>query len=348
MCPLAYDQGVHGFPEWWKRSGVYLPTQVEKRSDIYSQVKGNFMVRRILPTLFIFSCLGLAAAEEVRFGYVEWPEAVIKTHIVADVLEALGYDTMMQSLSVPLVLKGLSTGDLDVFLETWLPSMESMVTPYLDDGSITMSAHNLDGTLYRAAVPTYVYEAGVTSLTDLAAHANDFRSEYYGIEPGNDGNEIMRQAIEAGIYGLSDWQLVESSEQGMLQMVERATQQGDWIVFSGWQPHWMNSAFDISYLDDPSNIWGGEGFVATVANTQFLDENPNLARFFRQFSVSLETQGYWIDQYGRQRLDPEEVSQEWIVTNLASVKSWAEGVTTVTGEPAVARLEAAFGPLAHD
>lgn len=300
------------------------------------------MLKHILLTLGMGSSL-FVNAQEVRFGYVEWPEAVMKTQVVSDVLGAMGYETTSQSLSVPLVLKGVSTGDLDVFLETWLPSMQSMVTPYLDDGSVTMSAHNLDGTLYTAAVPTYVYEAGVTSIADLAPNAEKFGGNYFGIEPGNDGNEIMRKAIEADTYGLSDWTLVESSEQGMLQMVERATQRGDWIVFSGWRPHWMNAAFDISYLEDPENIWGGEGYVATVANTRYLEENPNLARFFRQFRVSLETQGDWIDQYGRQGRDPEEVAQEWIRANLEAVKGWAEGVTAADGGDAVAALEAAFG-----
>ncbi len=299
------------------------------------------MLKHILLTLGVGSSL-FVNAQEVRFGYVEWPEAVMKTQVVSDVLGAMGYETTSQSLSVPLVLKGVSTGDLDVFLETWLPSMESMVTPYLDDGSVTMSAHNLDGTLYTAAVPTYVYEAGVTSIADLAPNAEAFGGDYFGIEPGNDGNEIMRKAIEADTYGLSDWTLVESSEQGMLQMVERATRRGDWIVFSGWRPHWMNAAFDISYLDDPENIWGGEGYVATVANTRYLEENPNLARFFGQFKVSLETQGDWIDQYGRQGRDPEEVAQEWIRANLEAVKGWAEGVTAADGGDAVAALEAAF------
>ena len=300
------------------------------------------MLKRVLLTLVVGSSL-LANAQEVKFGYVEWPEAVMKTQVVSDVLEVMGFETTSQSLSVPLVLKGVSTGDLDVFLETWLPSMESMVTPYLDDGSLTMSAHNLDGTLYNAAVPTYVYEAGVTSIADLEPNAERFGGEYFGIEPGNDGNEIMRKAIESDTYGLSGWTLVESSEQGMLQMVERATQQEEWIVFSGWRPHWMNNAFEISYLDDPENIWGGEGYVATVANTQFLDENPNLARFFEQFNVSLETQGDWIDQYGRQGRDPEEVSQEWIKANLEAVKVWAEGVETADGGDAVGALEEAFG-----
>jgi glycine betaine/proline transport system substrate-binding protein len=282
------------------------------------------------------------AAQEVAFGYVEWPEAVVKTHVVASVVEALGYETTMHSLSLPLVFRGVSTGDLDVFVEVWLPSMESMVTPYLEEGTLTMSARNLEGTLYRSAVPRYVYEAGVTSLADLAEHADAFGRRYYGIEPGNDGNEIVRRAIETDTYGLSGWQLVESSEQGMLQMVERATLRGDWIVFSGWRPHWMNSAFDIAYLDDPEDIWGGEGFVATVANTRFLEENPNLARLLSQFSISLEDQGAWIEGYGRHNRDPGEVARTWLTANLETVKGWAEGVTTVAGEPAAAALEAVF------
>ncbi len=89
------------------------------------------MFKHLLVTLLFGSSFSLAFAQdqEVDFGYVEWPEAVMKTQVVADVLGALGYETTMQSLSVPLVLKGVSTGDLDVFLETWLPSMESMVAP---------------------------------------------------------------------------------------------------------------------------------------------------------------------------------------------------------------------------
>ena len=132
------------------------------------------MFGRVVVTLLCGAALSLAAAQEVRFGYVEWPEAVMKTQVVSDVLETLGFETSQQSLSVPLVLKGVSTGDLDVFLETWMPSMGSMVQPYLDDGSVTMSVHNLEGTLYGAAVPTYVYDAGVRSLADLAPNADKF------------------------------------------------------------------------------------------------------------------------------------------------------------------------------
>lgn len=73
----------------------------------------------------------------------------------------------------------------------------------------------------------------------------------------------------------------------MLSELERATRREAWIVFSGWTPHWMNQVFDIAYLDDPEGIWGEEGYVGTLVNTAYLADNPNLARFFAQFAVSL-------------------------------------------------------------
>jgi glycine betaine/proline transport system substrate-binding protein len=42
--------------------------------------------------------------------------------------------------------------------------------------------------------------------------------------------------IDKGAFGLKDFKLVESSEQGMLAQVTRAAKKKDWIVFLGWDP----------------------------------------------------------------------------------------------------------------
>jgi len=44
----------------------------------------------------------------------------------------------------------------------------------------------------------------------------------YGIEPGNDGNRLILRMVQQNLFGLGDFRLVESSEQGMLAEVERA------------------------------------------------------------------------------------------------------------------------------
>ena len=303
------------------------------------------MKRRLSLLMFIL-LLPLASAQTVRFGYVEWPGVTVKTQVAAVILEALGYDTRTQSLSVPIVLKGLSEGDLDVFLGVWRPSMNVMVEPYLadtGDGSVTLTARNLEPTVYRPAVPAYVAETGVTSLADLAANAGEFDGKIYGIEPGNDGNTIILDMIDSDTYGLQDFELVESSTEGMLAAVQRAVEREEPIVFLAWSPHWMNAVYDLTYLDDPENVWGGDGYVATALNTAFADGNPNLTRFFEQFAVTPEIQNGWVDRYSRQGEDPETVARDWLAEHMDVVRGWTKGVTTVSGEPAAPALQDAFG-----
>ena len=71
-------------------------------------------------------------------------------------------------------------------------------------------------------MPTYVADAGVKSLADIGKHADKFDSKIYGIEPGNDGNRIVLGMIEDAANGLDGFELVESSEAGMLSQAEKA------------------------------------------------------------------------------------------------------------------------------
>jgi glycine betaine/proline transport system substrate-binding protein len=41
----------------------------------------------------------------------------------------------------------------------------------------------------------------------------------YGIEPGNDGNRLILDMIAADAFGLAGFEVVESSEQGMLAQI---------------------------------------------------------------------------------------------------------------------------------
>jgi glycine betaine/proline transport system substrate-binding protein len=302
-------------------------------------------MKRLLLVLLV-SLVASASAQKVDFGYVEWPGVTVKTHVASQILEALGYDTSMRALSVPITLKGVSEGDLDVFLGVWRPSMNSMIEPYLADtgnGSITLVARNLEPTVYRPAVPSYVAEQGITSLADVAENAEMFDGKIYGIEPGNDGNEIIRDMIENDTYGFANMEIVESSTQGMLTAVERATKREEPIVFLAWSPHWMNTVHDISYLDDPENVWGGDGFVATAVNSDFAQENPELVRFFERFAITPEVQSDWIDNYSRQGNDPAAVARNWLADNVDTVQAWVEGLETSGGDDAAAAVQNAFG-----
>lgn len=281
----------------------------------------------------VFAAVPQVAAQDdtIDFGYVQWPGVTIKTHVAAKVAEYLGYKTKMTAAPETIIFKSLESEELDIFLGNWLPSMEVSFNEYKEKGVVENVRVNLEDVVYRTAVPEYVYEAGVRSLADLNEYAEKFDSKIYGIEPGNNGNVIVSNAIDNNTYNLGEWTLQASSTAGMLSSVKRAYNNEDWIAFNGWKPHYMNVMFDLKYLDDPEGIWGESDSVYTTVRSGFQDENPNFYKFLEQFTVTAPIQNMWIDEYQNKDRDPEEVAEEWIANNLDIVNQWVFGVKSIDG-----------------
>ena len=75
---------------------------------------------------------------------------------------------------------------------------------------------NLEGAKYTLAVPKYLNDQGLKDFADIAKFKDQLDGQIYGIEPGNDGNRLIQKMIDENQFGLGGFELVESSEQGML------------------------------------------------------------------------------------------------------------------------------------
>lgn len=291
-----------------------------------------------------FAANAATDATKVKFGYVDWPGVTVKTTVAAKILDYLGYQTDMKSLAVPVVFKGLANKDLDVFMGAWLPTMKSISEKYFNDGKIVAMTVNLNETIYTLAVPKYVWDAGCKSEADLNKFADKFKKKIIGIEPGNDGNQIVLDMIKNNTYDLKDWELVEGSTEAMMIAVGSAIKKKEWVCWLGWSPHWMNLAYEVKYLEDPKGVWGTEPeVVKTLVWKGYADAHPNIALFFEQFHVTPDIQGHWIDEYSRQKKDPEKVAEEWIKNNLDVVDQWIYGVKAADGSRGRDALRKALG-----
>lgn len=272
--------------------------------------------------------------ETINFGTVDWPEAIAKTNVASTVVDALGYETDISEVSVPLVFQGLETGDLDVFVEAWFPTMQTNMDE-IDQESVTSAATNLPEATFSVAVNREACDAGVTSHEDLDQFADRFEAggtpTIYGIEPGNDGNQVVIDMIENDTYGLGDWEIVESSTNGMLSEVESRVDEGEWVAFTGWEPHWMNNKFDMCLLEDPEEAWGGTSHVETLLNAEFAEGNPELDKFFGQMIVNKEIQANLIDQIDNSGKEPEQVALDWLNENTELTDQWLDGVKAADG-----------------
>jgi glycine betaine/proline transport system substrate-binding protein len=285
---------------------------------------------------FVFGACGGGGAggsdETVNFGTVDWPEAIAKTNVASIIVDALGYQTEVQELGVPTVFQGLDTGDLDVFVEAWFPTMQSNFDQVNDVESVTT---NLEEATFSIAVNQEACDAGVTSHEDLAGFADRFEEggtpTIYGLEPGNDGNQVVLDMIENDQYNLGGWEIIESSTNGMLSEVDRRLGDGEWVAWTGWAPHWMNNRYNMCLLEDPEEAWGGPSHVETLVNNEFPEQFPELYTFFEQMVVTPEIQRELIDGIDNSGLPPEEFAIQWLRENPDVTDNWLAGIEATDG-----------------
>lgn len=281
----------------------------------------------------------------VRFAEVGWTDITATTALAGEVLEGLGYAPRVDTVSVPIAYAGMRNNDFDVFLGNWMPSMASISDPYIERGEVERLVANLEGAKYTLAVPQYVYDAGVTSVNDLAEHADQFESNIHGIEAGNDGNELIEQMIDDNAYGLGDWQVVDSSEAGMLAELRARVPNEEWMVFLGWAPHPMNTNFDMAYLSGADDYFGPDLGGATVyTNTRagFVDDCPNVGVLLNNMTFTLEMENQLMSAIMDDGEDPRDAARSYLKANDDVLDEWLEGVTTRDGEPGAEAVRAAI------
>jgi glycine betaine/proline transport system substrate-binding protein len=233
------------------------------------------------------------ACKDVRLEQVNWTGVSAKTETLKWMLDELGYETDLITASVPIMFSSLAEDERDAFLGLWLPTQTSMVKKYVEAGDIDIVSRNLDGAKYTLAVPAFVYEQGVRHFSDLNQYKDKFDGRILGIEAGNDGNQIIKTMIEDDAYNLGGWELMASSEAGMLTQVKKNTEDDEWSVFLGWEPHPMNLNMDIRYLGGGETYWGpnkGGAQVYTITAEGYAWRCPNVGQLLANYRFTLDEQ----------------------------------------------------------
>jgi len=282
-----------------------------------------------------------AACRNVRFSDVGWTDVTATTALVGELLRSIGYSPSITVLSVPVTFASLQNKDIDVFLGNWMPAQEADRSRYLADGSVVVVRPNLEGAKYTLAVPSYTYDAGLQGFSDIHRFAAELGNSIYGIEPGNDGNRLVLKMLKEGQFGLGDFKLIESSEQGELAQVERAVRSKQPIVFLAWEPHPMNMRFDLKYLKGGDDVFGpnyGGATIYTVTRRGYSAECPNIGHLLANLEFTLRGESEMMAAILDRHEQPDVAAAEWLKANPAAVAAWLRGVLTFDGKSAYASL----------
>lgn len=151
------------------------------------------------------------------------------------------------------------------------------------------------------------------------------KGKIVGIEPGAGIMKATEKAIED--YNL-DFELQESSSAAMAASLKKAIDAKEWIVVTGWTPHWMFAKWDLKYLEDPKGVYGGEEHIATIARKGLAEDNPVAYEMLDNFHwAPADMEAVMLDiQNG---MTPDEAAQKWIEENRDKVNKWIpEGKAT--------------------
>ncbi len=280
---------------------------------------------------------------QVRLAEPGWNDLALTSATAKLVLDALGYQTKSDLLGIEIIYQSMKNGELDAFLGYWDPAMQIYASPYEADGSVERINVNLEGAKYTFGVPAFVAEAGVRDIKDLAKFADKFDKKMYGIEPGS--NQLMLDVINDPAFGLEGWEVVESSEAGMLAQVERSVAKQSFIVFQAWAPHPMNTAFDLVYLTGGDAQYGpnlGAATVSTQVRKGYLAECPNVGLFLKniRFSIDFESEG--MGYMSNDGMDSAAAAMEVLKKHPDVLTEWLSGVTTLDGKPGLEAVTAAL------
>ncbi|MGR3854410.1 glycine betaine ABC transporter substrate-binding protein [Chryseobacterium indologenes] len=280
------------------------------------QLKYLFLPVLMLLFTALSSCENIKNSKYITIGMVDgWAEDVAMTHVAKAILDKEGYHVIIQKASTDMILASMNNEDTDLFMGVWLPYTHAKKLAKFPE--LVHLGTNYDNGRIGLVVPDYV---PVNSIEELNQHKNQFNQRIIGIEKGAGLTTGTDKAIVD--YKL-DYQQINSSTIAMITELQNAIQRKEWIVVTGWQPHWMFGKMKLKFLDDPKKIYGEAEQIKTYSRKSFAKDHPELAKFFSKVHFDDENMSDLLMKM-EQSKNKEATAKEWVEDHAELIQSWLD------------------------
>ncbi len=268
--------------------------------------------------LFVVMSSGAFAAD-ITLGYVEWDCAISQTHIVGAVLERhFDMDVDLVSVDAGIMWTGIAQGDLDAIVAAWLPLTHAAYWDTFGDDVID-AGPNFTGARVGLVVPQYV---DIDSIEEMNDHVREFNGLIYGIDPGAGIMAATDDALDT--YGLN-FNIMDSSDAAMTIQLGQAVADEEWIVVTGWVPHWKFDSYALKFLEDPQGIYGDAENIHTILRGGFYESfDADVAAFMENFSLTQDQLHNMMNTIREESGDELSLAHQWIADNDDVVQTWLQ------------------------
>lgn len=248
----------------------------------------------------------------IKFGLTSWSSTAAPTNIAKLLLQEAGYEVEFVTAQQPAIFSGLKNEDLDFFMDAWLPHTEAELWSEYENDLQKVSASYTDAPL-GWVVPSYVEE---DTIPQLKGNAEKFDGRIVGIGSGAGITKISQEMIDN--YELTNYEVVTSSEQGMLAEAKRKMDENEPIVFMSWRPHSMFAQFDLKFLEDPQKNFKADN-VYVISYNGVEEKHPEAYDILSRWSMEIADLEEMMLAHEQNDTPFSELAQEWVNNNPEKV-----------------------------
>lgn len=260
--------------------------------------------------------------DQLRIGWTAWADAEVVSLMAEKLIES-HYEQPVERVMADIGIQydSVARGKLDLMLMAWLPKTHEKYWQKVSDRVLDL------GTMYSGrigwVVPDYVPKQRISSIGDLSDPkvANGFNNTVQGIDPGSGLMQASEKALN--IYDLSDLKLISASGAAMTAVLDRAINDDQWVVVTGWTPHWMFARYKLRFLKDPRSAFGGQEGIHAIARLGLDKDHPKVVAFLTRFKLSDgELDAMLLDA---QNTSTEKAVNNYIANNKKQIDYWMNG-----------------------
>ena len=277
----------------------------------------------------------------VTMARANWSSGYMQSAIYAELIEELGYevtDPAAATLSPYSFYPALASGQYDLWANGWFPLHDI----YLEGEVVTGQSVDLpiepigwqmadggsDGLMIDKATADSL---GINSMDGVAANADAFdvdgdgKADLYGCNVGWACETAINEDIAEFSWGAKVEQISGTYDDLVMGVIDKV-EAGESVLFYAWTPNWTTDALapGVSAVWLQSNV----NDIRAVANTNFLDANPDIHRLLEVVAIPLSD----IAAQNAKMASDSDYSEDdvradakaWIAANRDKVDSWLD------------------------
>lgn len=283
-------------------------------------MKKLFIALSICAALIIGITPALASKGKLTLVYTEWACATASTHVLKATLEQAGYDVETLPVAAAAIYQSLATGNADAMTTAWLPITHADYMNKVGEDVENLGT-NLNGPAVLGwVVPSYVTIDSIPDMKDPKV-AEKFNNKIIGIDPGAGLMRYSEKALKA--YDLeNEYELMGGSGATMTAALSNAIKSNEWVVVTGWAPHWKFGRWDLKILEDPKQELGKVEHIDTIVRKGLKKDMPEAYAIIDRFEWDDKDIAQVMDWNTADNAEPEETAKRWVEQNQDKVKKW--------------------------